>query len=79
MKVGQAKFNLYFSTIMDLGTFSLCGNYTEPRNILQKGHRSFTNIIEKGEEISFSNIIKLGVSISDNIVQVKCVLNELQV
>ena len=47
------------------------------RNILQKGHRLFTNIVQKGEEttkITFSNTVKYHI-----IIQYKCVLKELQV
>lgn len=47
------------------------------RNILQKGHRFFTNVVQKGEETTkktFSNIVKYHI-----IIQYKCVLKELQV
>lgn len=61
---------------MDLGTFWLFGNYAET-NILQKGHKLFNNIVQKGEEttrITFSNKVKYQI-----IIQYKCVLKELQV
>ena len=47
------------------------------RNILQKGHKLFNNIVQKGEEttrITFSNKVKYQI-----IIQYKCVLKELQV
>ena len=45
------------------------------RNILQKGHRLFTNIVQKETtKITFSNTVKYHI-----IIQYKCVLKELQV